>query len=296
MVMDGIDVRSPITGAAASPRTMRPPRRGEVGVAPHGATPGVQALLEAMPVGLLAGGRAAVEADPSGVDPGAELAEHGGQQGEGGGQDGHDREHDAQRHGPERRGRHEQDGGQGGQHGEGGEGDGLAGGVHGLGDRVDRGGSVAGGSAAAVQGGPEADHQEQGVVDAQAPGRTSSAKLSAQIDTGATLSARTKAPAATSRPAMVNMSGRPAATRLPKAMTRMTRVTGHDSSSERIMAEWLARVEVGPQGAVTGQGHRDRRGTQMLQGSREMLGGDDHGVGVRGGAGGDDPGPPVSRQ
>ena len=64
-----------------------------------------------------------------------------------------------------------------------------------------------------------------------------SAKLRAQIDTGAILSARTKAPAATSRPAMVNMSGRPAATRLPKAMARMARVTGHDSSSERIMAE-----------------------------------------------------------
>ena len=64
------------------------------------------------------------------------------------------------------------------------------------------------------------------------------------MDTGATLSARTKAPAATSRPAMVNMSGRPAATRLPKAMARMARVTGHDSSSERIMAAWLALLKL----------------------------------------------------
>ena len=39
---------------------------------------------------------------------------------------------------------------------------------------------------------------------------------------------------------MVNSRGRPAATRLPKAMTRMMIVTGHDSISERSMAERLA--------------------------------------------------------
>ena len=63
-----------------------------------------------------------------------------------------------------------------------------------------------------------------------------SAKLSAQIDTGATVVAMTSAPAATSSPAMVSISGRPAATRLPNAMTRMISVTGHDSISERSMA------------------------------------------------------------
>ena len=67
-----------------------------------------------------------------------------------------------------------------------------------------------------------------------------SAKLSAQMETGMNLVVITSAPAATSRPAMVNSSGSPAATRLPKAMTRMMIVTGHDSISERNMAERLA--------------------------------------------------------
>ena len=62
------------------------------------------------------------------------------------------------------------------------------------------------------------------------------AKFSAQIDTGATLVARTSAPAATSRPAIVNISGRPAATRLPNATTKMTMVTGQERTSERNMA------------------------------------------------------------
>ena len=70
------------------------------------------------------------------------------------------------------------------------------------------------------------------------------AKLSAQIDTGATCVDRTSAPAATSSPTIVSMSGRPAATRLPKAITRMTIVTGHDSISERSMAERLAELKL----------------------------------------------------
>ena len=69
------------------------------------------------------------------------------------------------------------------------------------------------------------------------------AKLRAQIDTGAILSARTRAPAATSRPAMVSISGRPAAIRLPNATARMVKVTGQESSSERIMAERLALLK-----------------------------------------------------
>ena len=66
------------------------------------------------------------------------------------------------------------------------------------------------------------------------------AKLSAQMETGMNLVVMTRAPAATSRPAMVKSSGSPAATRLPKAMIRMMIVTGHDSISERSMAERLA--------------------------------------------------------
>jgi hypothetical protein len=43
---------------------------------------------------------------------------------------------------------------------------------------------------------------------------------------------------------MVNMSGRPAATRLPNATARMASVTGHESISERIIAEWLALLKL----------------------------------------------------
>ena len=67
-----------------------------------------------------------------------------------------------------------------------------------------------------------------------------SAKFSAQMETGMNLVVMTSAPAATSSPAMVRRRGSPAATRLPKAMTKMTIVTGHDSISERSMAERLA--------------------------------------------------------
>ena len=66
------------------------------------------------------------------------------------------------------------------------------------------------------------------------------AKLSAQMETGVNFVVMTSAPAATRRPAMVSRRGRPAATRLPKAMIRMMIVTGHDSISERNMAERLA--------------------------------------------------------
>jgi hypothetical protein len=42
---------------------------------------------------------------------------------------------------------------------------------------------------------------------------------------------------------MVSIRGSPAATRLPKAITRIAMVTGHDSSSERIIAAWLAELK-----------------------------------------------------
>ena len=66
------------------------------------------------------------------------------------------------------------------------------------------------------------------------------AKLSAQMETGVNLVVMTRAPAATSSPANVSNSGRPAATRLPKATTRMTIVTGQDSISDRNMADRFA--------------------------------------------------------
>ena len=64
------------------------------------------------------------------------------------------------------------------------------------------------------------------------------------METGVNLVAITRAPAATSRPAMVSIRGSPAATRLPKAMTRMTMVTGQDSISERSIAERLAVLKL----------------------------------------------------
>src|SRR5664280_439893 len=66
------------------------------------------------------------------------------------------------------------------------------------------------------------------------------AKLSAQMETGVNFVVMTSAPAATSRPAIVSSSGNPAATRLPKAITRMMIVTGHDSISDRSMADRFA--------------------------------------------------------
>ena len=70
------------------------------------------------------------------------------------------------------------------------------------------------------------------------------AKLRAQIDTGVNFVVITSAPAATNSPAIVRRRGRPAATRLPKAMTKMMMVTGHDSISERNMADRLALLKL----------------------------------------------------
>src|ERR1035437_2603488 len=70
------------------------------------------------------------------------------------------------------------------------------------------------------------------------------AKLRAQMETGVNLVVMTRAPAATRRPAMVKSKGSPAATRLPKAMTRIMIVTGQDSNSERSMAERLAVLKL----------------------------------------------------
>src|SRR5487761_1127723 len=109
------------------------------------------------------------------------------------------------------------------------------------------------------------------------------AKLSAQIDTGATWSTSTSAPAATKSPAMVSINGSPAATKLPKATTRMASVIcdeepghgehqrksgghqaaeGDDEDGERDRPRQhlrphhrraVGRVEVRPERAVTGE-------------------------------------------
>ena len=69
------------------------------------------------------------------------------------------------------------------------------------------------------------------------------AKFSAQMLTGATWVDSTSAPAAESSPTMVSISGRPAATRLPNARTSTNIVTGQDSISDRIIAEWLTLLK-----------------------------------------------------
>jgi hypothetical protein len=66
------------------------------------------------------------------------------------------------------------------------------------------------------------------------------AKFIAQIDTGVRWLSSTRAPAEAASPAIVSSSGIPAATSDPNASTRIARVTGQDTSSDFIMASWLA--------------------------------------------------------
>ena len=67
-----------------------------------------------------------------------------------------------------------------------------------------------------------------------------SAKFIAQIEISASWVARKSTPALATRPMIVSISGRPAATSEPKASTRIASVTGQLKSSERIMAVRLA--------------------------------------------------------
>src|SRR5487761_1989908 len=69
------------------------------------------------------------------------------------------------------------------------------------------------------------------------------AKFSAQMLTGAMWVDSTRAPAALSRPTMVSISGSPAATRLPNAITSTIIVTGQDSISDLIIAAWLTLLK-----------------------------------------------------
>ena len=69
------------------------------------------------------------------------------------------------------------------------------------------------------------------------------AKFSAQMLTGAMWVESTSAPAAVSRPIIVSIRGRPAATRLPNAMIRTIMVIGQDSISDFIIAAWLTLLK-----------------------------------------------------
>ena len=67
-----------------------------------------------------------------------------------------------------------------------------------------------------------------------------SAKFIAQIETSATWAARKSEPAAATRPRIVSISGNPAATSEPNASTRIASVTGHEISSDFIIASRFA--------------------------------------------------------
>ena len=62
------------------------------------------------------------------------------------------------------------------------------------------------------------------------------AKFMAHTEIGVISLRITSPPAEATRPASVSSSGRPAATREPKANTMIARVTGHDIISALIMA------------------------------------------------------------
>ncbi|CAB4937455.1 unannotated protein [freshwater metagenome] len=66
------------------------------------------------------------------------------------------------------------------------------------------------------------------------------AKLNAQTEMSSTCAPRNSEPAAATRPVMVSMSGRPAATSEPNATTRISSVTGHEITSLFSIAVRLA--------------------------------------------------------
>ena len=70
-----------------------------------------------------------------------------------------------------------------------------------------------------------------------------SAKFMAQIEIGRTWAPRYRDPAAATRPTRVSISGRPAATSEPKAISMIARVTGQEITSERSIALLLAALK-----------------------------------------------------
>src|SRR6476646_2245609 len=69
------------------------------------------------------------------------------------------------------------------------------------------------------------------------------AKFIAQIDTGTKWLMSTSDPAEATRPESVSSSGRPAATRAPKASTRIASVTGQENISDVSIALRLAALK-----------------------------------------------------
>ena len=69
------------------------------------------------------------------------------------------------------------------------------------------------------------------------------AKFIAQMETGTNWLIRTSEPAEATRPAMVRIKGSPAATRAPKARTRIASVTGQENISDLSIASRLASLK-----------------------------------------------------
>jgi hypothetical protein len=63
------------------------------------------------------------------------------------------------------------------------------------------------------------------------------------METGTSSLINTREPAEATRPARVRISGRPAATRAPKARTKIAMVTGHDTISDFSIASRLASLK-----------------------------------------------------
>ena len=129
IAMLGMPVRSEVTGQASTPRidehegagdpgaAVQPARPSGAGRAPArprsagGCEQSPVAVPACRPGGLRAVGRATSRSrqpHPAGVDPPSELAEDCGQQGQGGGEDEDDGQHDAQGHAAEGGAGHEQ--------------------------------------------------------------------------------------------------------------------------------------------------------------------------------------------
>ena len=235
------------------------------------------------------------DADATGVDSRPEPSEHGWQQRQRGGQDGDDRQHDAEGHGTKCGARHEQDGGQGSEHGEGAEGDGLAGGVHRLGHRGDDAGAVAWLDSSPLQGGSEAHDEEQRVVDPESEGEHQGEVERPDGHRGH-VRREDECAGRDEQPHHGEHEGEPGG---HQAAERDDQDDHRHRPREHLRAKHgaaIGRVEVGPQRTVAGQGHRNAGSGEPAEGSGQGVGGADHGVGIRGGTGGDDTGPAVRRQ
>ncbi len=113
------------------------------------------------------------------------------------------------------------------------------------------------------------------------------AKFIAQIETGAISVARKSTPAEATRPAIVSISGRPAATSEPKASTRIASVTGQEMTSDFSIAFLFASLKSDHMPAAPVRLASTPGRGAVAERPLEVDGGGDHFVRVLGGAGAD---------